>query len=82
LHGPFVVPFEQKRSLAPTIMPSTSRRSSLFTPTATITAANLMRLFRRIYPQMASSQTSGQPVAIDRPMQERLNALVDVSAQP
>ena len=62
-------------------MPSTSRRPSLLTPTATITATETMR------PSLADLHVGGvepeiRPVALDRPVEEGLHLLVDLLAQP
>ena len=49
-------PFDQLR----TGMPSTSRRPSPFTPTATVTATETMRPAWRTFRYVASTQTYGQ----------------------
>ena len=67
-------------SEGPTSMPSTSRRPSVLTPTATITRhrddpAVLAHLHvGRVDPQVG-------PVALDRPVEEGLHPLVDLSAE-
>ena len=68
-------------SEGPISMPSTSRRPSLLTPTAMITATETMR------PASADLQVGGVdpqigPVALDRPVEEGLHLAVDLLAQP
>ena len=62
-------------------MPSTSRRPSVLTPTAMMTATETMR------PPLAHLQVGGVdpeigPVAFDRPVEEGLHLAVDLLAQP
>ena len=62
-------------------MPSTSRRPSVLTPTAMMTATETMR------PPLAHLHVGGvdpqiRPVAFDRPLEEGLHLAVDLLAQP
>src|SRR6266851_1848458 len=65
----------------PISMSSTSRRPSLLTPTATITATETIRpLSRTLYVGGVDQQI--RPVAFDRAAQEGLHPLIDLLAQP
>ena len=67
-------------SEGPISMPSTSRRPSVLTPTATITATETMRPAPDLHVGRVDPQI--RPVALDRPVEEGLHALVDLLAQP
>ena len=68
-------------SEGPMSMPSTSRRPSLLTPTATITATETMRpLLAHLHVGRVDPQI--RPVALDRAVEEGLHLLVDLLAQP
>ena len=61
--------------------PSTSRRPSLLTPTATITAAETMRrTLARLHVSRIDPQIG--PVALDRAAQEGFHLLVNLLTQP
>ncbi len=62
------------------MIPKISRRSSVLTATATITAIETIRLPSRSFTYVASSQRKGQSVALQRPVQKRLHPLVDLRA--
>ena len=68
-------------SEGPMSMPSTSRRPSLLTPTATITATETTRpLLLHLHVGRVDPQVG--PVALDRAVEEGLHALVDLLAEP
>ena len=65
----------------PTAMPSTSRRPSLLTPTAIITATDtILPALAHLHVGRVDPQI--RPAAFDRPVEERLHPLVDLGAQP
>src|SRR3954471_21678369 len=67
-------------SEGPMSMPSTSRRPSVFTPTAMITATGTTRPLLLTFVGGVDPQV--RPVALNRAVEERAHALVDLLAEP
>jgi hypothetical protein len=62
-------------------MPKTSRRPSLFTPTATITATDTIRLVAADL-HVGGVQPDIRPLAFERAVEKRLHPLIDLLTEP